>query len=162
MVASPEDEIRLNNGFLEQLTMYYNATENIYLKLLRTKKWEKCPIVVSSFFWWNPKFPNFSNCDFCRKIWTRRLRTWFFIQKTYFFKTFFGDVLTVFTVWKVNCLYYSQIAWMILCFWQFCRKIGPTGSHFVFAVFQNARYSVVSGACYRKPSSKSKSPSAEK
>ena len=34
--------------------------------------------------------------------------------------------------------------------------------HFVFAVFQNARYSVVSGACYRKPSSKSKSPSAEK
>ena len=50
VVASPEDEIRLNNGFLEQLIMYYNATENIYLKLLRTKKREKCPIVVSSFF----------------------------------------------------------------------------------------------------------------
>ena len=33
--------------------------------------------------------------------------------------------------------------------------------HSLFGHFQNSRYSVVFGACYRKPSSKSKSPSAE-
>ena len=139
MVASPEDEIRLNNGFLEQLIMYYNATENIYLKLLRTKKGKSVQSWFPRFFFVKSKISEFFELWFLSKnMDTKTPNMIFLYKKLTFSKHFLATFWQCSQSGKLNAYTIRKSRGWFCVFRNFAEKSGQP-AHISFLRFFKTR-----------------------